>query len=78
MANNDYRQLELLERLESLREEMEELGVSTFAELVERIIGLHEELPESVSDEETRKGLRRGVATRKRASRPPAARKRAP
>jgi hypothetical protein len=46
-GNNDqelYDDFELLERLESLREEMEELGVSTLAEITERINTLHRQL----------------------------------
>ncbi len=33
--------MELLERLESLREDMEDLGVNTLAEVVQRINELH-------------------------------------
>ncbi len=40
----DYDTLLLLERLESLLEEMEELGVSTRAEIEARIEALNEEL----------------------------------
>jgi len=40
----DYDTLLLLERLESLLEEMEELGVSTRAEIEARIAALNEEL----------------------------------
>ena len=36
--------LELLERLESLREDMEELGISTLAELIVRIEAMHKRL----------------------------------
>jgi hypothetical protein len=41
---NEYEEMELLERLESLREDMEELGVTTFAEVVQRIEELHRQL----------------------------------
>ncbi len=37
----EYDDLELLERLESLREDMEDLGVKTLAEVVQRINELH-------------------------------------
>jgi hypothetical protein len=37
----EYDDLELLERLESLREDMEDLGVTTLAEVVLRINELH-------------------------------------
>lgn len=37
----EYDELELLERLESLREDMEELGVNTLAEVIQRIDELH-------------------------------------
>jgi hypothetical protein len=40
----DYDTLLLLERLESLLEEMEELGVSTREEIEARIAALHEKL----------------------------------
>ena len=39
-----YDELELLERLESLREDMEDLGISTLAELIKRIDELHKQL----------------------------------
>jgi hypothetical protein len=39
-----YDDFELLERLESLREEMEELGVSSLAEITQRITTLHHQL----------------------------------
>ncbi len=41
-----YDDLELLERLESLREDMEELGVTTLSEVIERIATLHRQLDE--------------------------------
>lgn len=43
----DYAMLLLLERLESLLEEMEELGVSSRAELEARIAALHEQLDQT-------------------------------
>lgn len=43
-ADADYDVLLLLERLESLLEEMEELGVSTRQEIEARIAALHEQL----------------------------------
>ncbi len=39
-----YDDLELLERLESLREDMEDLGIHTLDELIKRIDDLHERL----------------------------------
>lgn len=36
--------MELLERLETLREDMEELGITTLAELNQRITELHKKL----------------------------------
>jgi hypothetical protein len=44
--HDEYDGLELLEHLESLQEEMEDLGVSTLAEVVERIAKLHHQLDE--------------------------------
>lgn len=41
---SDYDELELLERLESLREDMEELGVTTLDEVNQRIDELHRAL----------------------------------
>lgn len=41
---NEYDELELLERLESLLEEMEELGVTTLEEVEKRIEALHKKL----------------------------------
>lgn len=43
-ADPDYDALLLLERLESLLEEMEELGVSSRAEIEERIEALNQQL----------------------------------
>jgi hypothetical protein len=40
----EFDDLELLERLESLREDMEELGISTLAELILRIEEMHKRL----------------------------------
>ncbi len=41
---SDYQALLLLEQLESLLEEMEELGVSSRAEIEARIAALHQQL----------------------------------
>ncbi len=52
-ANNDlpfavddeeYDEMELLERLEALREDMEDVGVSTLAEVIQRIDEMHRRL----------------------------------
>lgn len=40
----EYDDLELLERLETLREDMEDLGLTTLAEVIQRITALHHEL----------------------------------
>jgi hypothetical protein len=40
----EFTEMELLERLESLREDMEDLGVSTLAEVMQRIEELHRQL----------------------------------
>jgi hypothetical protein len=40
----EFTEMELLERLESLREDMEDLGVSTLAEVMQRIEELHQQL----------------------------------
>ena len=40
----EYEEMELLERLETLREDMEELGVTTLAEVNQRIEELHRRL----------------------------------
>ena len=42
----EYDEMELLERLETLREDMEELGITSLAQLVERIEHLHRRLDE--------------------------------
>ena len=39
-----YKDMELLERLETLREDMEDLGVKTLDELIQRIEELHRRL----------------------------------
>ncbi len=44
MSEQEYDDLELLERLETLREDMEELGVTTLAELIQRIEEMHQRL----------------------------------
>ena len=41
ISEEEFDDLELLERLESLREDMEELGISTLAELIVRIEEMH-------------------------------------
>ena len=40
----EYDDMALLEMLETLREDMEELGVTTLAEVIERIEALHKKL----------------------------------
>ena len=40
----EFDEMELLERLESLREDMEDLQVTTLAEVNQRITELHEQL----------------------------------
>ena len=40
----EYAEMDLLERLETLREDMEELGVTTLAEVIQRIEELHRRL----------------------------------
>jgi hypothetical protein len=42
----EYTEMELLERLESLLEDMEELGVKTIEEVRRRIAALHKQLDE--------------------------------
>ncbi len=42
--NLEYDDLELLERLESLREDMEDLGVTTITEVIQQITELHQQL----------------------------------
>ena len=44
LDQNEYDEMELLERLETLREDMEDLGVSTLAEVIQRIEELHRRL----------------------------------
>ncbi|TMC21427.1 MAG: hypothetical protein E6J04_00755 [Chloroflexi bacterium] len=44
LSEQDYDDMELLERLETLREDMEELGVTTLAELMQRIEEMHKRL----------------------------------
>jgi hypothetical protein len=43
-AEEEYDDMELLERLETLREDMEELGVTTLDEVIQRIEELHQQL----------------------------------
>lgn len=40
----EYDDMELLERLEALREDMEDLGVKTLAEVIQRIEEMHRRL----------------------------------
>jgi len=40
----EYDEMELLERLETLREDMEDLGVTTLAEVIQRIEEMHQKL----------------------------------
>jgi hypothetical protein len=40
----EYDDMELLERLETLREDMEELGITSLAQLIARIEELHRQL----------------------------------
>jgi hypothetical protein len=44
LSEQEYDDMELLERLETLREDMEELGVTTLAELIQRIEEMHKRL----------------------------------
>lgn len=44
LDQEEYDEMELLERLETLREDMEELGITTLAGLIERIEALHKQL----------------------------------
>jgi len=37
----EYDEMELLERLEALREDMEDLGVTTLSEVIQRIEEMH-------------------------------------
>lgn len=41
---DEYNDMEMLELLETLREDMEDLGVTTLAEIIERIEALHKKL----------------------------------
>lgn len=43
-GEEEYSTMELLERLETLREDMEDLGITSFAQLIERIEALHRQL----------------------------------
>lgn len=43
-GDEEYDDMELLEHLESLREDMEDLGVNTLAEVIQRIKELHQKL----------------------------------
>jgi hypothetical protein len=40
----EYEEMELLERLETLREDMEDLGVTSLVEVIRRIEELHQQL----------------------------------
>ncbi len=42
--NEEYSDMEILEMLESVREDMEELGVTTLQEVIARIEELHKRL----------------------------------
>jgi hypothetical protein len=44
LSEQEYGDMELLERLETLREDMEELGITTLAELLQRIEEMHKRL----------------------------------
>lgn len=44
--DDEYDTMELLERLETLREDMEDLGVTTLAEVIQRIEELHQQIDE--------------------------------
>lgn len=46
VEDDEYDTMELLERLETLREDMEELGVTTLAEVIKRIEELHWQMDE--------------------------------
>jgi hypothetical protein len=41
ISQQEYDDMEMLERLETLREDMEELGITTLAELIQRIAQMH-------------------------------------
>ena len=44
IGDEDFDEMELLERLETLREDMEDLGVTTLAEVIQRIKEMHQRL----------------------------------
>ena len=44
IVDEEYDEMELLERLETLREDMEDLGVTTLAEVIQRIKEMHQRL----------------------------------
>lgn len=44
MDGAEYDDMELLERLETVREDMEDLGVTTLAEVIQRIEEMHKQL----------------------------------
>jgi len=44
MNDEEYDEMELLERLETLREDMEDLGVTTLAQRILRIEEIHQHL----------------------------------
>ena len=44
MDDEEYDDMELLERLETVREDMEDLGVTTLAEVIQRIEEMHKKL----------------------------------
>ena len=44
MDDEEYDDMELLERLETVREDMEDLGVTTLAEVIQRIEEMHKQL----------------------------------
>lgn len=46
VEDDEYDTMELLERLETLREDMEDLGVTTLAEVIQRIEELHRQMDE--------------------------------
>jgi hypothetical protein len=44
LSKQEYDDIEILERLETLREDMEELGVTTLTQLIARIEQMHKRL----------------------------------
>lgn len=50
IEEDEYDAMELLERLETLREDMEDLGVTTLAEVTRRINELHRRLDSKYHD----------------------------